>query len=90
MTTIPLRREPTMTDTLVRLRMSQLSRVLMAILLLVLFAGGTGVVVADGEDNSGTDCPEDSPNQGGDHASGSGAENSADGRQEAIEGTECD
>lgn len=71
------------------LRTYRLSRVIVAMLLLLAFVSGTSVVVADGEDNSGTECPGDSPEQGSGHASESAFENSEDGRMEAIEGTEC-
>ena len=70
-------------------RVSRFSRVLVTMLLIFSLVGGAGVVAADGEDNSGKECPGQNPNEGSEHASTSGTLNSAEGFAEALEGTGC-
>lgn len=70
-------------------RASQVSRVLLAILLLFSLMGGTGVAVADREHNRGRECPSENPNQAFEHASEFGIENSALSRATALEATKC-
>lgn len=72
------------------LRSSQIRRVIVVCLVLLLALGsGTGLVAADGEDNNGKECPGENPNQGYAHASDSGGANSLGGIAEAHEGTGC-
>ena len=66
-----------------------LGRVIIAVALIVALVGGAGIAAADGEDNSGKECPEENPNEGREHASGTGHERSTGGFLEAYESTEC-
>lgn len=69
--------------------LSQVGRVLVAILLLLALMGGAGVAAADSDDTSGSNCPEDNPTNAYDNTSDNAVDKSAEGRQEAIEGGEC-
>lgn len=73
----------------VTLQPSQLTQVFLVIFLLFAFLGGTGVVMADSDNQSGKNCPEDNPTNAYNSTSDTAFTKSADGRQEAIEGGEC-
>lgn len=73
----------------VTLHPSQLTQVLLVIFLLFALLGGTGIVVADSDDQSGQNCPEDNPTNAYNRTSDTAFTKSADGRQEALEAGEC-
>lgn len=78
-----------MSPTVVSLRLSWLTRILLTLLLILALAGGTGVVMADSDENSGQNCPEENPTNAYNNTSDTAVKKSTDGRQEAVEGGEC-
>lgn len=78
-----------MISTVTSHRLSHLIRGLLVILLLLALAGGTGVVVADSDETSGKNCPEQNPTNAYNSTSDTAFQKSEAGRQEALEGGEC-
>lgn len=71
------------------LRPSQLTRVFLVVFLLIALLGGTGVVVADSDEKSAKNCPEDNPTKAYNSTNETAFTKSADGRQEALNWGEC-
>lgn len=78
-----------MSRTVALVRSEWITRGLLTILLLLALVGGIGVVVADSDDQSGKNCPEDNPTNAYDSASDTAVIKSSEGRQEAVEAGEC-
>lgn len=78
-----------MTEFFPEVRHPRPSRVLIAAVLLLALVGGTGIVAADGEDNSGAECPDENPTRAYERTSEQAVVSSAEGRTEALEATEC-
>ena len=78
-----------MNGTVSFVRSSWVTRGLLTICLLFALVGGTGIVVADSDNRSGMNCPEDNPTNAYDRTSDTAVEKSFEGRQKAVERGEC-
>lgn len=78
-----------MTDESESLQGARFTRVIITLLVLMAFLGGSGVVAADREENRGKECPDDNPTQAYDNVPMTAVQKSFDGRMRALEATLC-
>lgn len=78
-----------MTAFLTGQRLRRISRVLVTILLFLSLLGGAGVVAADEENASATNCPEKGTEEADKNANANAKSNSYDGRVRALSQTGC-